>query len=27
MATNTPGVLDDTTGDFTWALILATGGD
>lgn len=22
MATNTPGVLDDTTGDFTWALIL-----
>ncbi len=24
MATNTPGVLDDTTGDFTWALILAT---
>jgi gluconate 2-dehydrogenase len=23
MATNTPGVLDDTTGDFTWALILA----
>jgi gluconate 2-dehydrogenase len=24
MATHTPGVLDDTTGDFTWALILAT---
>jgi len=24
MTTNTPGVLDDTTGDFTWALILAT---
>jgi gluconate 2-dehydrogenase len=24
IATNTPGVLDDTTGDFTWALILAT---
>ncbi|MBS3905575.1 MAG: D-glycerate dehydrogenase [Syntrophaceae bacterium] len=24
MATNTPGVLDDTTGDFTWALVLAT---
>jgi gluconate 2-dehydrogenase len=24
MATNTPGVLDDTTGDFTFALILAT---
>ncbi len=24
MAFNTPGVLDDTTGDFTWALILAT---
>jgi glyoxylate/hydroxypyruvate/2-ketogluconate reductase len=24
MATNTPGVLDDTTADFTWALILAT---
>jgi len=24
MATNTPGVLDGTTGDFTWALILAT---
>jgi gluconate 2-dehydrogenase len=24
MATNTPGVLDDTTGDFTWALILAS---
>lgn len=24
MATNTPGVLDDSTGDFTWALILAT---
>jgi lactate dehydrogenase-like 2-hydroxyacid dehydrogenase len=24
MATNTPGVLDDTTGDFTWTLILAT---
>ena len=24
MATNTPGVLDDTTGDFAWALILAT---
>jgi gluconate 2-dehydrogenase len=24
MATNTPGVLDDTTGDFTLALILAT---
>jgi glyoxylate/hydroxypyruvate/2-ketogluconate reductase len=24
MATNTPGVLDDTTGDFTWVLILAT---
>jgi gluconate 2-dehydrogenase len=24
VATNTPGVLDDTTGDFTWALILAT---
>lgn len=23
MATNTPGVLDDTTGDFTWTLILA----
>jgi len=23
-ATNTPGVLDDTTGDFTWVLILAT---
>jgi gluconate 2-dehydrogenase len=23
MATNTPGVLDDTTGDFAWALILA----
>ncbi len=23
MATNTPGVLDDTTADFTWALILA----
>jgi len=23
MATNTPGVLDDTTGDFIWALILA----
>lgn len=25
MATNTPGVLDDTTADTTWALILATG--
>ncbi len=24
MATNTPGVLDDTTGDFSWTLILAT---
>lgn len=24
MATNTPGVLDDTTGDFAWALILST---
>ena len=24
MATNTPGVLDDTTGDFTWTLILGT---
>jgi gluconate 2-dehydrogenase len=24
MAFNTPGVLDDTTGDFVWALILAT---
>lgn len=24
MATNTPAVLDDTTADFTWALILAT---
>jgi lactate dehydrogenase-like 2-hydroxyacid dehydrogenase len=24
LATNTPGVLDDTTADFTWALILAT---
>lgn len=24
MATNTPGVLDDTTADFTWALILGT---
>jgi gluconate 2-dehydrogenase len=24
MATNTPGVLDDTTADFTWVLILAT---
>jgi gluconate 2-dehydrogenase len=24
MATNTPGVLDDTTADFAWALILAT---
>lgn len=24
IATNTPGVLDDTTGDFTWTLILAT---
>lgn len=24
MATNTPGVLDDTTADFTWTLILAT---
>src|SRR4030042_6685247 len=24
MATNTPGVLDDTTGDFAWTLILAT---
>lgn len=24
MATNTPGVLDDTTGDFAWSLILAT---
>ena len=24
MAFNTPGVLDDTTGDFAWALILAT---
>jgi gluconate 2-dehydrogenase len=23
MATNTPGVLDDTTGDFAWTLILA----
>src|SRR4030066_481740 len=25
MVTNTPGVLDDTTADFTWALLLATG--
>jgi lactate dehydrogenase-like 2-hydroxyacid dehydrogenase len=24
MVTNTPGVLDDTTADFTWTLILAT---
>lgn len=24
MATNTPGVLDDSTADFTWVLILAT---
>ena len=24
MATNTPGVLDDSTADFTWALMLAT---
>ena len=24
MATNTPGVLEDSTADFTWALILAT---
>jgi gluconate 2-dehydrogenase len=24
MASNTPGVLDDSTADFTWALILAT---
>jgi lactate dehydrogenase-like 2-hydroxyacid dehydrogenase len=24
LATNTPGVLDDTTADFTWALLLAT---
>lgn len=24
MATNTPGVLDDTTADFTWTLLLAT---
>ncbi len=24
LATNTPGVLDDSTADFTWALILAT---
>src|SRR3989344_6508773 len=24
MATNTPGVLNDSTADFTWALILAT---
>jgi len=24
MATNTPGVLDDSTADFTWALLLAT---
>ncbi|UCD71565.1 MAG: D-glycerate dehydrogenase [Syntrophobacterales bacterium] len=24
MVTNTPGVLDDTTADFTWALLLAT---
>ena len=24
MATNTPGVLDDSTADFTWALIMAT---
>jgi len=24
MATNTPGILDDTTADFAWALILAT---
>lgn len=24
MATNTPGVLDDTTTDFTWCLLLAT---
>ena len=24
MMTNTPGVLDDTTADFTWCLILAT---
>ncbi|MGB8302244.1 MAG: D-glycerate dehydrogenase, partial [Azonexus sp.] len=25
MATNTPGVLDDTTADLAWALILASG--
>jgi lactate dehydrogenase-like 2-hydroxyacid dehydrogenase len=25
MVTNTPGVLDDTTADFAWALLLATG--
>jgi len=24
MATNTPGVLEDSTADFAWALILAT---
>src|SRR4030043_680280 len=24
MVTNTPGVLDDTTADFTWTLLLAT---
>ena len=24
MVTNTPGVLDDTTSDFTWTLLLAT---
>ncbi len=24
MVTNTPGVLDDTTADFTWALLLST---
>jgi len=24
MATNTPGVLDDSTADFTWALVLST---
>ncbi len=24
MVTNTPGVLDDTTADFTWALLMAT---
>ena len=24
MATNTPGVLDDTTADFAWTLLLAT---